>query len=127
MQTPEASRKDAAPPDFDETPLTARVWTGRALAEKAEQYREYLMEEGVKVLARIPGNRGVQTLVFPEGKHCEFMVISYWVSPEAIAGWAGADIMKIRDLPRDEELLVDRAALARHGLLKVDFWPAIDR
>jgi heme-degrading monooxygenase HmoA len=127
MQGPQRPpSEEAHGPAFDEAPLTARIWTGRAPSQKADEYREYLMEAGVKAIARIPGNRGVQMLVFPQDAHCEFMVISYWDSPEAIAGYAGPDFLRVRDLPRDSEFLTDRDVLARHGVAHVTFWPARD-
>ena len=37
----------------------------------------------------------------------EFMVVSYWPNRDAIHAYAGADIEKVHDLPRDKEFLID--------------------
>ena len=35
------------------------------------------------------------------------MVVSYWPNRDAIHAYAGEDIEKVHDLPRDKEFLVD--------------------
>jgi len=40
------------------------------------------------------------------GDETHFMVVSYWTSREAIRAYAGDDIRKTHDLPRDKEFLL---------------------
>ena len=40
--------------------VIAREWKGEVRKEKAEEYSDYLLREGVNKLAAIPGNLGVQ-------------------------------------------------------------------
>jgi heme-degrading monooxygenase HmoA len=109
-------------PILAEHPMVARVWHGRTAADKAEEYRQYLYEAGVKKIATLPGNRGVQMMVSKTADQGEFMVISYWDSVEAIKGYAGADYTKVHDLPRDKDFLIEREALVRHFSLDVNLW-----
>ena len=81
----------AATPVLASQPMVARIWHGRTAADKAEEYRQYLFEVGVKKIATLPGNRGVQMMVSKTADHGEFLVVSYWDSIEAIKGYAGAE------------------------------------
>ncbi|HTH99159.1 MAG TPA: antibiotic biosynthesis monooxygenase [Stellaceae bacterium] len=103
-------------------PMVARLWHGRTPAAKADEYREYLYEAGVKKIAAIPGNRGVQMMMSKTDQQGEFMVISYWDSIEAIKGYAGPNYTQVHDLPRDKEFLIDHEPLVRHFDLDVNFW-----
>jgi hypothetical protein len=48
------------------------------------------------------------------------MVISFWSSRDAIHGYAGADISKVRSLPRDAEFLIDPEGTVRNYDIAVD-------
>jgi len=112
----------AAGPTLADKPMVARVWHGRTAADKAEAYRQYLYETGVKKIATLPGNRGVQMMAKIEADGGEFMVVSYWDSIDAIKGYAGENYTQVHDLPRDKEFLLDRESLVRHFALDVNFW-----
>jgi heme-degrading monooxygenase HmoA len=109
-------------PKLAEHPMVARIWHGRTPADKADEYRQYLYEAGVKKIATLPGNRGVQMMVSKTADQGEFMVISYWDSIDAIKGYAGADYTKVHDLPRDKDFLIDKETLVRHFALDVNLW-----
>ncbi len=112
----------AGTPALAEHPMVARIWHGRTPADKAEEYRQYLFEVGVKKIATLPGNRGVQMMVSKTAEQGDFTVISYWDSIEAIKGYAGANYTQVHDLPRDKEFLIDHEPLVRHLDLDVNFW-----
>ena len=114
----------ASVPVLAEHPMVARIWHGRTPAEKADEYRQYLFEVGVKKIATLPGNRGVQMMMSKTAEQGEFMVISYWDSIDAIKGYAGAEYTKVHDLPRDREFLIDQETLVRHFELDVNLWQA---
>ena len=109
-------------PAFADHPMVARIWHGRTPAEKTDEYRQYLFEVGVKKIASLPGNRGVQMMVSKSAEQGEFMIVSYWDSIEAIKGYAGEDYTKVHDLPRDKEFLIDQEKLVRHFSLDVNLW-----
>ena len=102
--------------------MIARIWHGRTPADKADEYRQYLFEVGIKKIATLPGNRGVQMMVGKTAEQGDFTVISYWDSIEAIKGYAGEDYTKVHDLPRDKEFLIDHEPLVRHLSLDVNLW-----
>ena len=112
----------ASTPTLADHPMVARMWHGRTPLEKADEYRQYLFDVGVKKIATLPGNRGVQMMVAKTADQGEFMVISYWDSVDAIKGYAGADYTKVHDLPRDKDFLIDKDSLVRHFDLDVNLW-----
>jgi heme-degrading monooxygenase HmoA len=114
--------KAAATPTLAEHPMVARIWHGRTPAGKADEYRQYLFDAGVKKIATIPGNQGVQMMMNKEADEAEFMVVSYWDSIDAIKGYAGAEYTRVHDLPRDKEFLIDMETRVRHFELDVNLW-----
>src|SRR5262245_34465576 len=86
-------------------PRIARIWRGRTTAEKADEYAQYLYENGIKPLAEKA--LGVQMLREDRAGETEFMTISYWESVEAMARFAGEDPRRIHHLERDAEFLIE--------------------
>ncbi|MDE2445916.1 MAG: hypothetical protein KGO94_07040 [Alphaproteobacteria bacterium] len=84
----------------------ARIWRGRTLPEKADEYTHYMYEQGVKKLEAL-GARSVQFFREDRKDDSFFMVITLWDTLEAMTRWAGTDPRKIRHLERDPELLVE--------------------
>ena len=113
-----------AGPALETSTKVARIWHGRTPAARAEEYRQYLFDVGVKKIASLPGNRGVQLMMRKANEEAEFMVVSYWDSIDAIKGYAGATYENVHDLPRDAEFLIDKEKLVRHFELDVNFWQA---
>jgi heme-degrading monooxygenase HmoA len=104
-------------------PVIARAWHGRTLRAKADEYEKYL-SAAITKFPSIPGNLGYQLLRIDGGAdgdaYSEFQVISYWESLEAIRGYAGTDIQRTHDLPRDHEFLIDPEPYVRNYELRVD-------
>ena len=94
--------------------IVARIWRGRTLTSKADEYYAYLKEAGIKKIESIEGNLGAQVLRRAQGENTEFVVISYWKSRDAIRKFAGDDIEKVHSLPRDPEYLLEVEPLVRH-------------
>ena len=111
-------------PSLADKPKVARVWHGRTPLARADEYRDYPFESGVKKIASIPGNLGVQMMMRKGADDAEFMVISYWGSIDAIKGYAGEGYEHVHDLPRDAEFLIDKEKLVRHFELDVNHWAA---
>jgi heme-degrading monooxygenase HmoA len=103
--------------------LIARIWSGRTLADKAEEYTRYLCEAGVRKIATIPGNRGIQMVRRVGAELADFQILSYWDSLEAIRRFAGEDYEKVHHLPRDPEYMVGSEPTVQHFELLVDYWP----
>jgi heme-degrading monooxygenase HmoA len=92
----------------------ARMWHGKVPRSRADEYQAYLDKEGVQKLRAIKDNLGAQLFRRDDGDVTEFVVISYWPSRDAIHAYAGADIEKVHDLPRDKEFLIDPERTVKH-------------
>jgi heme-degrading monooxygenase HmoA len=101
-----------SPSDSPKT-VVAREWRGRVAPARADEYYRYLME-GVTKIRSIPGNLGVEVMRRDEAGAVEYVVISYWVSREAIKAYAGQDIEKPHHLPKDRELLLELPTRVLH-------------
>jgi heme-degrading monooxygenase HmoA len=96
-----------------------REWHGKTSAANADRYERYLAES-IRKFTTIPGNRGYELLRENAGDITHFSVLSFWDSRESIRGYAGADIEKVRPLPRDPEFLIDPEGTVRNYELRVD-------
>lgn len=92
----------------------ARIWHGRVPTKRADEYEAYLQKAGVEKIEAVPGNLGAQLLRRTDGAVTEFMVISYWPSRDAIHAFAGKDIEKTHNLPRDKEFLLEMEPKVKH-------------
>jgi heme-degrading monooxygenase HmoA len=109
----------ATAPASEQRSVIVRQWHGKTTAADADRYEHYLAES-IKKFTTIPGNRGYQLLREDAGNLTHFSVLSFWDSRESIHGYAGADISKVRPLPRDPEFLVDPETNVRNYDLRVD-------
>lgn len=94
--------------------VIARIWHGRTLTSKADEYYAYLKEAGINKVEAIEGNLGAQVLRRTEDKTTEFTVISYWESRDAIKKFAGDDIEKTHFLPKDPQYLLELEPKVKH-------------
>jgi hypothetical protein len=87
------------------TPTIARIWRGRTKTARADEYADYLYENGIKPLEEKA--LAVEQLREDRAEESEFVTISYWESVEAMSRFAGKDPTRIHHLPRDAEFLVE--------------------
>jgi len=97
----------------------ARMWHGRVPDARAAEYEDYLRRDGITKLEAIPGNLGVDLFTRSRDGVTEFIVISYWHSLDDIKAYAGADIEKTHNLPRDPEFLIELEPNVRHFTVKM--------
>ena len=71
--------------------MIARHWRGLAQRHRAAAYVEHLQTETFPALSRIAGFAGVWLLQRSEARGVEFLVITHWESPGAIARFSGPD------------------------------------
>jgi heme-degrading monooxygenase HmoA len=100
--------------------VIARIWHGRTRSAKAEEYYEYLKEAGIRKIQSIEGNLGVQVFRRTDKDTTEFTVISYWDSMAAIRRFAGADVEKTHNLPKDPEYLLELEPTVKHYEVVLD-------
>ncbi len=103
--------------------VIARVWHGTTPRAKADEYEQYLAA-AIQKFPTIKGNLGYQLMRVDGGpagdEFVEFQVISYWESLDAIKAYAGQDVRRTHDLPRDKEFLVNMEPLVRNYELRVN-------
>jgi heme-degrading monooxygenase HmoA len=87
--------------------MIARIWHGRTLTAKADEYERYLEVTGVAKILKTQGNHGVEVLRKTGGPQTDFVVISYWESVDAIKKFAGANYEKAVIMGRDREFLLE--------------------
>ena len=104
----------AKPSNLQSRKVIARIWHGRTLTSKADEYYAYLKEAGINKIEAIEGNLGAQVLRRTEDKTTDFTVISYWESREAIKKFAGDDIEKTHFLPKDPQYLLELEPKVNH-------------
>jgi heme-degrading monooxygenase HmoA len=97
----------SASPSVKPGPMIARIWHGRTLTAKADEYERYLNASGVERMLKTDGNHGVEVLRKSEGPRTDFIVISYWESIDAVKRFAGKDFEKAVILDRDREFLIE--------------------
>jgi heme-degrading monooxygenase HmoA len=83
----------------------ARIWRGRVKAARADEYAQYLYEEGIRPLEEKA--LGVEMLREDGPDESEFVTVSYWENIEAMSRFAGKDPRRIHHLKRDPEFLVE--------------------
>ena len=81
----------SAEPERPASRAIARIWRGRTLASKADEYQGYLDASGIPRVRATPGNLGVTVLRRNDGGKTEFLVMSVWESVDAIKKFAGED------------------------------------
>jgi hypothetical protein len=64
--------------------MIARIWRGTVRESDQDTYLAYLQETGLKEYADTPGNRGVHTLRHVADGKCEFLLLTFWESWDAI-------------------------------------------
>jgi len=66
-----------------------RIWSGIALATKANQYLEYLNKIVVPAIRMAEGNEGLLILQDLRGELAHFLLLSFWTSNEVLINFTG--------------------------------------
>jgi heme-degrading monooxygenase HmoA len=94
--------------------VIARIWRGMVRAEDADAYAAYMEETGVPGYSRTPGNRGVYMLRREVAGGCEFVMVSFWDSLDAVRAFAGDDYETAVFYPEDDRFLIERDERSSH-------------
>jgi heme-degrading monooxygenase HmoA len=100
--------------------VIVRTWIGWTRPEDARAYLGYLRATGVAAYRGTEGNLGVRVLMRELSDRVEFVVVSHWVSMEAIRRFAGNAPERAVFYPDDERYLIDREELVRHYTVLLD-------
>lgn len=95
--------------------MILRKWVGRIRTADREAYVRYIERTGAADYGATFGNLGFQMLVRDLGDGTsEVATLSWWVSLDAIKGFAGEDVEKARYYPEDDRYLLDRPEHVEH-------------
>ncbi len=87
--------------------MIARIWHGKVLTQKSEQYHQYVLKTGLHDYEKVDGNEGVFLLKKDEGTITHFYTLSFWRDIPAIKKFAGEDYEKARYYPEDKDFLLE--------------------
>lgn len=94
--------------------MIARIWFGKTLDSKSDEYFDYLEKTGIKDTSSTEGNRGVYVLRRKEDGISEFLFMTLWESREAIKKFAGQDMEKAVYYPDDDKFLIQLEPHVKH-------------
>ena len=87
--------------------MIARMWHGKVPKEKSEAYHRYLLETGLKDLAKIAGNKANFLFKKDEGQITHFYTCAFWDTVASIKQFAGEEYEKARYYPGDKDFLLE--------------------
>jgi heme-degrading monooxygenase HmoA len=94
--------------------MIARIWRGVVRESDKDVYYEYLQKTGLQEYAAVPGNRGVHTLRRVKDGCCEFVILTFWESWDAIRAFAGEEYEKAVYYPEDQRYLLEQLPFVEH-------------
>jgi heme-degrading monooxygenase HmoA len=100
--------------------MIARIWTARARRLNVPAYRQHFETDVLARIRRLDGYRGASLLTLDVDDETEIVVISRWVSREAIRAFAGADIERAVVADTAQHMLLSWDERVRHFTVRVD-------
>ena len=97
--------------------MIARIWIGKVLTAKRNEFFEYIKQTGLPGLKETKGNLGVQILIKDFEPTSQFMMISFWDSEESIKNSIGPDYTKVRLYPEDHKYLIGMEPIIHYEVL----------
>lgn len=94
--------------------MISRQWRGLARTERAAEYEQHLRNETFPALKKVRGFVDASILKRPLVNGVEFLVISRWVSLDAIAQFAGADVEAAVVPAKVQLMMIEYDRRARH-------------
>jgi heme-degrading monooxygenase HmoA len=94
--------------------MILRIWHGRTHREHADEYAEFLRRRAIPDYRSVPGNLDVLVVRRDEGDVTHFLTLTRWVSEEAIAAFAGADLLRAKYYPEDPGFLLELEPEVQH-------------
>jgi heme-degrading monooxygenase HmoA len=94
--------------------MISRQWRGLARADQASAYEEHLRTETFPAVRKMKGFVDASILKRPLANGVEFLIVSRWVSVDAIAQFAGADVEAAVVPPKVQAMMIEYDRRARH-------------
>jgi heme-degrading monooxygenase HmoA len=87
--------------------MITRIWHGRTAPEHANQYLDFLLNDGTKEYRETPGNLSVKVWKREEQDCCHFCTVTEWENLDSIKQFAGEDYEKAVYYPEDDGILLE--------------------
>ena len=97
--------------------MIARMWHGKTLAAKADEYLAFLQYRALPDYRGTPGNLSAYSLRRADGDITHFTTVTHWESLQAIAAFAGADISRAKYYTEDSSYLLEFEPTVQHSEL----------
>jgi heme-degrading monooxygenase HmoA len=94
--------------------MITRFWHGKTKTSNAAEYRNYVIETGIRGLTSTGGNLGAQVWQQEEGNTTHIIVLSWWDNYESIKAFAGEDIAMARYYDEDKKYLLEMEPHVQH-------------
>ena len=94
--------------------MICRLWHGRTLRSRADEYAEFLVERAIPDYRGTPGNLSVRILRRDEGEVSHFLTESLWLSEDSIRAFAGDELLRAKYYPEDRDFLLEFEPLVQH-------------
>lgn len=94
--------------------MILRMWHGRTMREKADEYARFLEHRAIPDYRSVAGNLDVTVLRRDDGEVSHFMCITRWDSEQSIRAFAGDDLLKAKYYAEDREFLLEFEPLVQH-------------
>jgi hypothetical protein len=87
--------------------MIVRIWHGRVLTDKADDYARFLVHRAIPDYRSVPGNLSVMILQRVDGGVTHFITMTSWKDLDSIKGFAGNDIDTAKYYPEDKDFLIE--------------------
>ena len=95
--------------------MIARHWRALARAERAHEYVAHLQDTTFPELRKLPGFLDATILRRDQSQGVEFVVVTHWVSAEAIRTFATGPDAEVAVVPAEvREMMLEYDLRARH-------------
>jgi heme-degrading monooxygenase HmoA len=95
--------------------MIARHWRALARAERAHEYVVHLRQETFPALREMPGFLGATILRRDQSQGVEFVIITHWVSAEAIGAFSAGNDVEVAVVPPEvRDMMLEYDLRARH-------------
>jgi heme-degrading monooxygenase HmoA len=94
--------------------MIVRIWHGVVPEDKANDYYQYLLNNGVRDSRKIKGNKGVYILRRVVGGKAHFQMMTLWDSYESVKEFAGSEYELSRYFPEDKDYLLELEKYCLH-------------
>jgi heme-degrading monooxygenase HmoA len=92
-----------------------RLWSGITLGTNAGEYVDYLEKTFIPACQIAEGNQGLLVMKALQGELAQFLLVSFWISEQALADFAGTDGEEVvKPCPEESSLLLAFESTARH-------------